>query len=106
MENSNRRLFDRLDLTVPAVLRPPDGDMDIPCYPLLTRDISCNGAFFQTLEPLSCDGQVHIELFLKVPTFDNDISHMRLTTTGTVMRRNATGFAVRFEGDYELSTFP
>jgi len=105
MSESNRRLVERYDMKVPALLYPPaDGD-DTSSRFVLTRDISSSGAYFHTLEPQAYEGQLQVELLLQVPVLDNRIRYMYLSTTGEVTRRDETGVAVRFDRDYTITPF-
>jgi hypothetical protein len=106
MPEIERRRLERLDLRVPALVQPsttPGANRATNCF-LLTRDISSQGAYFQTLEPDAYEGQVQIKLILKVPTCTKQMKYMCLTMAGEVLRRDAAGLAVRFEDDYTLRT--
>jgi hypothetical protein len=106
MSQTDRRQIERLDLQVPALLQPSASDSRAPSRFLLTRDISSKGAYFQTSEPYPHEGSVQVKLILKVPACNQQMKYMCLTTAGEVMRREATGFAIRFEDDYTLLALP
>lgn len=100
-----RRNLDRLELEVPALIQASGGDHTDHRI-LLTKDISSNGAFFQTTAAHSYDCRIDVKLLLKVPSLDSDVKYVCLTTTGEVLRRDSTGLAVRFGDDYQLSCLP
>ena len=65
---------------------------------LYTRDISSDGAFFYTNEPLPVDTDLSMTLFLPAgPTPKGKIS-----VDGKVIRTEQEGMAVRFNPDYTL----
>jgi len=66
-----------------------------------TRDIGCNGLFLKTVEPLPRGSRVNMRLSL-------DTERKPLAVTGTVVRTEDSGMAVRLEGAApraELATF-
>ncbi|RPI70039.1 MAG: PilZ domain-containing protein [Geobacteraceae bacterium] len=103
MSKIDQRRLERFGLKLPALLQSPSEDNRTPPRMLLTRDISSNGAYFHTAEPHSYANQVQVKLILKVPTFDNGIGHVFLTTTGEVIRRETSGLAVKFDDGHKLA---
>jgi hypothetical protein len=65
---------------------------------LYTRDVSSDGAFFYTNDPLPVDTDLSMTLFLPAgPTPKGKIS-----VDGKVIRTEQDGMAVRFNPDYTL----
>ena len=106
MPKTDRRQIERLHLQVPALIQSSTGDSHESSRFLVTRDISSKGAYFQTSEPYPHEGLVHIKLILKVPSYNQQMKYTCLTTEGEVMRRDASGFAIRFANDYSLMALP
>jgi len=105
MPKSDHRLFERYELKVPALLHPSsDATFKQNCL-VLSRDISCGGAYFHTSEPQSYSGRVQVEMLMKIPTQDEQPKYIYMTTTGEVMRHEATGVAIKFDDSYSLSPF-
>jgi len=105
MARTDKRLLERFELKLPALVHLPVRTNGNGYHLLLTRNVSSGGAYFHTMEPLSCNGQVHVEMLFKVKTSDNQIKYSYVATTGEVVRRDETGIAVRFDDEYTLSPY-
>ena len=95
--NGNRRGIERFDMQLLGVIHGKDnGESEIKAY---TRDISSNGAFFVTGNPLQTDTNLEMTIYLPVgPSLRS-----RLDTLGTVIRSERDGMAVRFHNKYQIS---
>jgi hypothetical protein len=99
-----RRSLPRFSLRLPArVMSPSPGSQTAKIH---TRDVSANGAFLSTEEPLAEGTAVTLELELPVEKFkqllqqqDRDV---RLRIKGIVIRKEPGGVAVRFRKRYEI----
>lgn len=98
-----RRKLDRFDLRVPAKIEAVGEDhhqQEVPW--LLTKNISAEGAFFDTTNPLPKGTQVEIDLVLerRVRDLPDIQSHIKLS--GAVLRSESTGMAILFDRDYKI----
>jgi len=99
-----RRKLDRFDLRVPAKIEAKGEDhhqqKEVLC--LLTKNISADGAFFDTTNPLPKGTQVEIDLVLerRVGDLPDIQSHIKLS--GAVLRPESTGMAILFDRDYKI----
>mgnify|MGYP006304822111 CR=1 FL=1 len=103
---SKQRAFQRFVLTAPATIRQPTGENGKHHHLLLTKDISCKGAYFNTMEPASYAKYVQIELLLQVADdSDHHVKYVYMTTTGEIVRHDARGLAIQFDDDAMLKPF-
>jgi hypothetical protein len=65
---------------------------------LFTRDISSDGAFLVTDDPLPVDTNLNLTLYLLV----GQSLKSKITVDGRVIRSEPCGMAVRFEPGYKL----
>ena len=99
-QNNNRRGIERFDLQVPGLIhKKEDGADEIKLY---TRDISSNGAFFLTENPLQTDTDLKMTFYLPV----GQSLQSKLDTMGTVIRSESDGMAVQFTSKYRISEVP
>lgn len=107
MENElDRREFRRFDMKLPATISAMSSAKKGHNYHLLlTRDISHNGAYFNMMQPVSCDGPVQVEILLEVPTDCKNCIYLYLVANGKVVRREDSGLAVMFSEDFMLKPF-
>ncbi len=98
-----RREFERFDLELPAKIETEDSGRKIETFSLKSGNVSSGGAFFPTYEPISVGKQVHLNLILTIEKlkrlFD---SQCQIKVTGTVVRSEERGMAVRFNRNYEI----
>lgn len=106
MENEiERRSSKRFEVKLPSTLIYPTGEnKGVEYHFLLSRDISSNGAYFNTVKPITYDGPVQIEILIEVSKESNHYVYM--TTSGKIVRSSETGLAVSFAEDFSLSPFP
>ena len=105
MEQQERRFIQRFDMQQPAIVRPCTGTNDSERQLLLTRDISDQGAYFNSMEPLAYTGQVEVEVLINVPGGDDRGNYLSMIMRGEVVRCEATGLAVRFKEESSLKPF-
>lgn len=85
MENEiERRSSKRFEVKLPSTLIYPTGEnKGVEYHFLLSRDISSNGAYFNTVKPITYDGPVQIEILIEVSKESNHYVYM--TTSGRTM---------------------
>ena len=94
--DQNRRVLGRFDLRLLSrVKKLLDGD---ETRELFTRDISSDGAFLLTDDPLPVDTSLSLTLYLLV----GQSLKSKITVEGKVIRTEECGMAVRFEPGYKL----
>ena len=98
-----RRQLERFDLNLPAeieCLAPIKQSLS-----LFTRNISAGGAYFDTNRPFPQKSRIEIDLLLTIKRAEN-LPPMRakIAVTGSVLRSEPAGMAVRFDEQYELIT--
>lgn len=73
---------------------------------LTTRDVSANGAYFKTLEPLPVGTKVEVDLIMKVGEVRSAGARPAwIKASGAVYRVDAEGMAVRFDQDCQMLPF-
>jgi hypothetical protein len=105
MPNADKRLVERYELIVPSIICPSMMRNGKGYLFLVSRDISSGGAYFYTTGQPPCDGNVQMEILLKVSIADDKASYIYLTITGKIIRSNESGVAVKFNGNYKLRSF-
>ena len=99
-QDNNRRGIERFDLQILGLVHnKEDGADEINLY---TRDISSDGAFFITENPLQTDTNLDMTFFLPL----GESLRSRLDTRGIVIRSESDGMAVRFDSKYRISEVP
>lgn len=102
MSFSHPRALQRFDIELPALVEIIDSDQTkICCYPM-TRDLSGEGGFFQTTNPLAKNTRIKIGLIFEIGKLEpeNVKGHFFLEFTGQVIRVEETGMAVLFDQNY------
>lgn len=101
-----RRALERFDLQIPArlqIVSAGDGSQSAPALQLITSNISADGAFFLTKEPLESGTMVDVGLDLTVARPNSPTPrHSQIKVSGRVIRTEVTGVAVRFEPGYQI----
>ncbi len=103
MPKEKRRL-QRFRIGVPAHIEVC-GDLARSIHmDLLSWDVCADGAFFLTPQPLATDTPVRIRMQL-VPQKLTEMQYgcAQITLTGTVLRTNRRGMAIRFDRNYQIS---
>lgn len=93
----DRRSIERYELRLLGIVQAPGNGH--PAQELYTRDVSCEGAFFRTEQPLPVESQVRVTLFLPPKGFGSS----KISTQGQVVRSGGDGIAVRFRPTYRIS---
>lgn len=104
---TEKRKVERFDLQVEAELHVQDeGIMDRP-QRLLTRDISSDGVFLTTNNPLPIGTRVDMNFFLSLNKLNSNLKDksVNISTSGKVIRADREGFAVQFDKMHKVSEF-
>jgi len=103
----DERKFERFPIEVPARVELLHCKRKDRIIFTQTLDLSATGAFFPELEGLRLGNMVKIDLYLvfEDPDATDDVHDMvAMTVTGKVIRSEASGTAICFEEDYDVST--
>ena len=100
-----RRKLQRFDLRAQTTIqaRMEKGTKTLT---LMTKDISSAGTYVLTPHPLPEGIPVHLEMLLTPEALRSIVGAsgaIRVTVNGTVVRREETGMAIRFNDDYTMS---
>jgi len=105
MQTTDRRSVKRVVMTIPVMIQRTPEEDNTACLFLQTRDISSNGAYLQTREPLRGSSIIQMAFILKVPLTGKEDNFVCMTTAGKVTRADESGYAVSFTGIYKLIPF-
>jgi len=101
----DKRRLERFPLKAPAKIITLDSRRKKDEISLETRDICSGGAFFHTSHSVPEGTQVDVEVVLPldrlVITKDSE-KRVHLKIKGRVLRSEAQGIAVCFDGDYQI----
>lgn len=103
----DERRFERFPVEVPARVEMIHGKGKDRTLFTQTSDLSATGVFFPELGGMNIGERVKIELYLvfENPDAIGGIHDMvAMTVTGKVIRSEASGTAIRFDEDYQMST--
>ncbi len=104
-ETPNRRLIERFDLKVPAVITQITGENHFYSQFCLTKDISSQGAYINITDPIPDDDTINVQLLYPLENNAGRIEYVQMTAIGTVIRREYNGLAICFEGEPTLKHF-
>lgn len=96
------RALERFDLELPGLVEIIDSPQNkVCCYPM-TRDLSGDGGYFHTKNPLAENTRIKIGLIFEInkPKSETGKAHFFLEFTGQVIRAEENGMAVRFDRNY------
>ena len=78
-------------------------------FELYTQDISSGGAFFPVEFPVPVGEKIKISLYISISALEQlrDVPNKaKISTDGEVIRSDKRGVAVRFKGNYLMSSVP
>lgn len=104
-KNLKQRACERIELKVPALVRSSTSSNGKHHHLFLTRDISNQGAYFNTMEPETMEGPVEIEMVLEITGSHDQVNYVYMTTSGNIVRREERGLAVMFNDESRLMPF-
>jgi hypothetical protein len=101
-----RRKLERFDLRAPAriVVEDEGGRMDE--FNLTTKDVSSDGAYLYTSQPLPEGATVRMEFLIALDTLrklTSEKGKARVRVKGKVIRVDENGAAIRFESKYKIT---
>jgi len=103
-EKSEKRRMERFTIELPAKVSVLDKKRDNKTIDFLTSNICAGGVFFQTDQPLPVGTEAKINLILPLDTLKKLKGRKAcIRLSGTVIRSERGGMAIRFEEDFEIS---
>jgi hypothetical protein len=100
-----KRNFERFNLDIETIMNLQDETTVDKKAVLLSRDISCDGVFLETNNPLPIGTKVDLNLFFSQHELSNKSKDKRIniSTSGKVIRTDEQGMAVEFDKLYKIS---
>ena len=102
-----KRKVERFNLHIETILNVQNEAIMDKAPILLTRDISCTGAFLTTSNPLPIDTRVDLDFLLNQNELDSgspkEDARINISTSGKVIRTDEQGMAVEFDKLYKVS---
>ncbi|PLX98269.1 MAG: hypothetical protein C0623_13175 [Desulfuromonas sp.] len=106
MKNTpNRRLTERFDLMVPVVITQVAREETFYSQLCMTKDISSQGAYIGLTNPVPDDDEVYVQLLYPLKKDGGVLEYVKMTATGTIVRREACGLAIIFDEESTLKPF-
>jgi hypothetical protein len=105
-ETPERRRLERFFLCAPARVLLPSRDRNRKEYNLTTRDLSSDGAFLYSSQPIPEGVKVDTELLIFPETLQKlagGSGRVRVRVKGKVIRSDSKGIAVRFESGFKIT---
>ena len=103
MTDADRREMERFSFDLPALLSMPDDDKQEITYKVRTKNICSGGTYLVSESAVPAGTAVNMDLIL--PYRDGTGAQSRQThidISGTVIRCDETGMAVRFDNKYNI----
>ena len=101
-----RRKFERFELSLQASVSVCGGGLSKAPVSLTTKDVSTNGAYFQTADPLPVGTKVDVDLLLMLA--DTNAAGGKkawIKASGKVHRTDPSGMVIRFDEDSKILPF-
>ncbi len=103
MAVQEKRKMEHFDLKVFSKIRVESDWHNIDTIELITKNISANGAYFKTSNPLPVGTPVSLSMRLEINSELKPISNlMSIEVSGKVIRSEKDGMAIRFENTYKM----
>ena len=104
---NEKRKVERFDLHVETMLQVKDEGLLDRNQRLISRDISSDGVFLETTNPLPVGTEVDLNFLLNLNELNSGLKNkvVNISTSGTVIRADEQGFAVRFVKQHKISEF-
>jgi len=102
-----KRKVERFDLLVETHLQVQDEGILDRTQQLITRDISSDGVFLTTNNPLPIGTKVGLNFLLSLHELNGNLKNkvVNISTSGWVIRTDEQGFAVQFDKQHKVSAF-
>ena len=104
---NEKRKVERFDLHVETMLQVKDEGLIDRNQRLVSRDISSDGVFLETSNPLPVGTEVDLNLLLSLNKLNSYLKNkvVNISTSGKVIRIDEQGFAVQFDKQHKVSEF-
>ena len=100
-----KRRVERFELHIETLCKVHDEGIGDETHMLLTNNISSEGAFLRTTNPLPVGTNIDLNFLLSQEELSNDTDDQKINiwTSGKVVRTDEMGMAVEFEKLYKVS---
>ena len=106
MVRLDNRKMERFSLALPAWLSVTDQPGDKPSVECITENICAGGAYFRIKKPFPKGTKVRIDMILPVDKLNKfKGKKSRVNVSGSVIRTDENGMALRFDKRYNLSPY-
>ena len=106
MNEFEKRKMDRFDLELPAWLYMTDEGGKQKTLEAMTTNICAGGAFFKTNKSISTGTDVQMGMVLHLDRLNKyGATTSRISVSGSVIRTEEQGIAVRFDDNYNISPY-
>ena len=104
---NEKRKVERFDLHVETMLQVKDEGLMDRNQRLISRDISSDGVFLETTNPLPVGTEVDLNFLLSLNKLNSYLKNkvVNISTSGKVIRIDEQGFAVQFDKQHKVSEF-
>ena len=93
-----KRKVERFDLNLEAFVLVVGESSDKKPSRLMTRDVSMNGAYLLTPEPLPIGTKVNVDVILSLGSLaPSETRNALIQASGAVLRTDSEGMAIRFD---------
>ena len=102
---SEKRKVERFELHIEALCKVHDDEIGDKTHTLLTDNISSEGAFLRTTNPLPVGTNIDLNFLLSQGELRSDTKETKINiwTSGKVVRTDEMGMALEFEKLYKVS---
>ena len=102
-----KRQVERFDLNLEAHVVVVGEAPDSGTSRLMTRDVSMNGAYLLTPEPLPLGTKVNVDVILSLGgTAPSETRKALIKASGAVLRTDSEGMAIRFDENSKFLPYP
>ena len=104
---NEKRKVERFDLHLETMLQVKSAESKDRSQRLISRDISSDGVFLETSDPLPVGTEVDLNFLLSLNKLNSHLKNkiVNISTSGTVIRTDEQGFAVQFDKQHKVSEF-
>ena len=104
---NEKRKVERFDLHLETMLQVKSAESKDKSKRLISRDISSDGVFLETGDPLPVGTEVDLNFLLSLNKLNSHLKNktVKISTSGRVIRADEQGFAVQFDKQHKVSEF-